>query len=287
MKLLCCLSIIVTLIIILFILFRLRTIKQDKQHKKDIAIALLVRNPVDFPLWLKHHRNMGISKFFIRLEDSSGFEDYLKTQSDIEYEIGYSSKENNYKTLQDRQLTFVNKCLKKCLNTNIKWIFHIDSDELLDGSLDFLNTLGPEYKTIKIQNAEAMYNENEESCFSSKHFLMCSKGASCRSYVNGKSAGRTESGVYLAGPHDFYFNNGNNNNYDVPFDKLHVLHFDSCSFGAWVEKFKHLSNVDNSKNPTPFKYYNNSISVSKDAFELYREATKIKDTNKDLIYKLV
>lgn len=291
MKSLCCFLLIVLTILIfhlLFILLRKPSLKRgEEKHtikpKKvtKIAIATLVRKPVDFPLWLRHHRDMGVTNFFIRVEDTPGLEDYLKTQKDIEYELGFSSRENNYETLQKRQLEFVNKCLEKCIDKDIKWIFHIDCDELLEGDIDFLNGLSEEVKTIKLENAEAMYNEEEETCFSAKDFMMCSKGAPCRSYVNGKSGGRCESGVHLAGPHDFYYNGGAEKNYNVPFDQLHVLHFDSCSFGGWIEKFKHLSKTDGQM---PFSYYNNSIEKAKDAFSVYRESTKVKDIDKQLIY---
>ena len=40
-----------------------------KSSKKRIGIANMMKNPTDLPLWLKYHRNLGISKFFIRIED--------------------------------------------------------------------------------------------------------------------------------------------------------------------------------------------------------------------------
>ena len=84
------------LIFVLFILISIFFIKQDEKPKGDvleeleffsnqepckskIAIATQVRRPIDFPLWLKYHRNFGIKKFYIRLEDSPGTAEYLRT----------------------------------------------------------------------------------------------------------------------------------------------------------------------------------------------------------------
>ena len=127
-----------------------------------------------------------------------------------------------------------------------------------------------------MENVEAMFSDDETTCFSSKKFLKCSRGAPCRSYSNGKAGGRTIDGVYLAGPHNFYYKGKYEDyNYEVPFELLHVLHFDSCSFGSWVEKFNHLGKKNEDK--IPFPYYNESINVAKEAFEKYKENTKIKD----------
>jgi hypothetical protein len=128
-------------------------------------------------------------------------------------------------------------------------------------------------------NAEAVFNEKQKknTCFSATKFLRCDKGAPCKSYVNGKSGGRTNvDGVYLAGPHDFGFSlDSKHEHFMIPFDQLHILHFEGCSFGGWVEKYYHLSKNDN--NDMPFPYYKESIVASKKAHELYKE-NKMPDT---------
>lgn len=246
-----------------------------------IGIALMMRRPIDLPLWLKHHRQMGVKKFYIRLEDSPGLEDYLSTQPDIYFEVKTSDKSNNYETIQVRQIEFANRMLVKAREENVGWLFHIDVDELLEGSLDFLDNLPNNVTTIKIQNAEAIYDEDEPTCFSASKFIKCSEiGAQCRAYVNGKGAGRVVDNVTLAGPHDFAFY-GKIEPFNVPFEQLHVLHFDSCTFASWTDKFKHLGK--NKKGDIPFGYYNESIKASSDAFDVYKKFVMQKIEN-DTVY---
>lgn len=239
----------------------------------SVAIVALVRKPPDITLWLNKLRDIGVVHFFLRVEDTIELKEFLIKQQDVTFEMGTSSKENNYESLQRRQISFVNNSIQMAASMDIDWIFHIDSDELLEGSFEFLDTLDPHYKCVKIENAEAIYSENQETCFSSKKFIRCSeKGAMCRSYVNGKAGARVISGVHLAGPHDFGYKGvvGGDDTYKVPFDELHVLHFDSCTFGSWIEKFYHLGK---NGTDTPFQYYNDSIEQVKKAYETYKKYT--------------
>lgn len=250
------------------------------------AIITLVRKPVDFPLWLKHHRDMGIGHFYIRIEDSPGWEEYFKSQPDIVYEIGESDKNNNYQTLQTRQISYVDKCLKQAQNDNISWAFFIDADEMLEGDLSFLDSLPPTKKTLKMHNVEAIYTGEENTCFDAKTFIKCHEKGKCRSYVNGKAGGRIENDITIAGPHDFMYKStiAGNHLYAVPFETLHVLHFDSCSFGSWVEKFHHLSK-NAIPDKIPFPYYKESIELAKSTYEAYNKLTmNVSEENKDKLY---
>lgn len=260
-----------------------RAVKESFQGSSKVAVAVLMRKPIDIFLWLKHHRDLGISHFFLRIEDTPGLDEFLKTQPDITYEMKESSKENNYETLQVRQIEFVNQSMQKAKRMGIQWMFHIDADELLEGSLSFLDKLEEKYKCVKIENVEALYEEGQESCFSAKRFLKCSdKGVQCRSYVNGKGGGRIVDGVALGGPHDFTYNGKiGDETYKVPFDKLHVLHFDSCTFGSWSEKFQHLSK---GAKDVPFAYYNDSMDAAVKAYEIYKKYTMLKDVDPSQVY---
>jgi hypothetical protein len=281
---------IVALVIILIIAIMLGSRRYPKiEHfiqqenvvlpKSKIAIACLMRKPIDLAEWLKHHRDIGIVKFYIRLEDSPTFADYLDIQPDVSYISSESDKDgNNYETLQTRQGEYVNKCLQDAAVEGIDWIFHIDADELLHGDLSFLDDLDAKYKCIKIQNAEAIFDEGQDSCFAAKRFLKCHAGAPCKSYVNGKAAGRVHQGVFLNGPHAFAYNGsgndgeagGSNYTYDVPFEKLHLLHYDACTFGSWAEKYIHLAKTDKKKD-IPFAYYKDSIDAVEKAYKIYKE----------------
>jgi hypothetical protein len=250
------------------------------------AIITLVRKPVDFPLWMKYHRDMGIGHFYIRIEDSPGWEEYFKSQPDITYEVGESDKNNNYETLQTRQISYVGKCLKQAQQHNVSWAFFIDADEMLEGDLSFLDTLSPAKNTLKIHNVEAIYDGTENTCFDAKTFVKCHEKGSCRSYVNGKAGGRIENGITIAGPHDFMYNSKTNGPhlYKVPFELLHILHFDSCSFGSWVEKFHHLSK-NAIPDKIPFPYYKESIELAKSTYDAYNKLTmNVHNQDKDNLY---
>lgn len=256
----------IVIIILLFLICHLVSIS------KGVAIVCLVRKPIDIPLWISHHRSMGVTQFYIRLEDSPGWESYLRDQPDVVLKIASSDKHgNNYETLMNRQIEFVNWATQHAIG-KCSWIFHIDCDELLHGDLAFLWRLPKTIKCIHMTNVEAIYDkENNDTCFSSKKFLKCSSGAPCKSYANGKAGARVQRGVMLAGPHYFSYNNEyiGEHLYEVPFEKLHVLHFDACSFGSWVEKYHHLGK--NKKDNIPFEYYNESIKASEAAFEVYEK----------------
>lgn len=243
----------------------------------NVAIATCVRKPVDFSLWLKHHRKLGISRFYVRVEDTPELEDYLANQPDIVLEMGHSDKSgNNYQTIQTRQVNFVNQSLEHALREHrVEWLFNIDADELLYGSLDWLNQLDAKYKTIKLRNVEAVYDGSETHCFSCRKFRQCGEeGVKCRAYANGKGGGRVVTGVTQIGCHDFGVDGKHEGDfvYMASSTQLQVLHFDSCSFGSWAEKFKHMSHNQHSE--IPFEYYHESMKAVKSAWETYAKYTQ-------------
>lgn len=251
--------------------------KKYPPPKSRIAIAVQMRKPIDLPLWLKHHREIGIVKFYIRIEDSPGWEDYLQVQPDVEYELGHSdSKGNNYETVVDRQVDWVNRCMKKAREENIDWIFNIDADELLHGDLSSIDNIKSTFKCIRLENAEAIYTESNDTCFASRKFIRCKNSHDCKAYVNGKGGGRIEDGVKQAGAHHFEYKGEieGKHVYEMPFTTMRVLHFDSCSLGSWMEKFHHLAK--NKKDNIPFPYYYESMDVIENAYEVYKKH-KIRD----------
>jgi hypothetical protein len=258
----------------------------DPNAKVKLGIAALMRKPIDLALWLEHHRKIGIHRFYIRLEDSPGVAAYIKGQPDVWMEEGESDPHNNYTTLQTRQITFVNQVLPMARADGIDWVFHTDVDELIEGDpIKVLGDLDASYKVGKLENAEAVYESEEPTCFSAKKFIRCGKGGPCTAYANGKGVGRTVEGVTLAGPHDFFYNGKLNHTatYKIPFDALHILHYDSCTLGAWLEKFQHLSK--NAKlDDIVFPYYKKSIEAAKSAVEVYKEHKMREDLQPEWTY---
>lgn len=259
--------------IILGFLWQQRNLPPSTDHPLKIAIAVMMRKPTDVALWFEHHRQVGVSQFYVRLEDSPGVASFLRSQKDVYFEEGSSDSENNYTTQITRQRDFVNAMLPKAAEEAMDWIVHIDVDELLEG--DLIKTLQDVPKSMmigKLKNAEAVYGEGEPTCFSAKKFIRCDKGGPCTAYVNGKGCARPVPGVALGGAHDFVYKGKVDPavTYQIPFDDLRVLHYDSCSLGTWLEKFAHMSKKAKLEDIV-FPYYKKSIEVAVKAKELYKE----------------
>lgn len=267
------LALLIAIAIVVIFVWREKDPLPTSNHPVKIAIAVMMRKPTDVALWFEHHRQIGISRFYVRLEDSPGVASFLRTQSDVYFEEGVSDTENNYTNQITRQRDFVNKMMPKARKDGMEWVVHIDVDELLEG--DVLKTLGDIPATLligKLKNAEAVYREGEPTCFSSKKFIRCDKGGPCTAYVNGKGIGRTVEGVTLGGAHDFVYRGKVDPvvTYQIPFDDLHVLHYDSCTLGTWLEKFAHMSKKAK-LDDIVFPYYKKSIEVAVKAKEMYKE----------------
>ena len=192
---------------------------------------------------------------------------------DVVLEIGNSDNTgNNYSTLIERQIKFVNETLEKSKSMkDIEWLIHIDADELLHGDIHTIEEIPQKMKALKMENAEAIFEETKQgSCFSSTNFIKCNEVSQCKSYINGKAGGRIhDPRVICLGPHDFGYKDATENiTFKIPFEKLHILHFEGCTFGGWVEKYYHLSK--NNKTDLPFKYYKESIEKAKDTYEFYK-----------------
>jgi hypothetical protein len=254
--------------------------------RPQVAIAVMMRRPTDVALWMEHHRNAGIGRFYVRIEDSPGVVAYLRTQEDVYYEVGKSDEENNYTNQITRQRDFVNSILPRAREEGMDWVIHIDIDELLEG--DVLGVLAkiPATQLIgKLKNAEAVYEEGEPTCFSAKKFIRCDKGGPCTAYVNGKGCGRPVEGVTLGGAHDFVYNGvvDPTVTYQIPFDDLHVLHYDSCTLGSWLEKFAHMSKKAK-LDDIVFPYYKKSIEVAVQAKDVYEKNKMRKDMHPNWTY---
>ena len=261
-----------------------------------VGIASVMRKPIDLPLWFRHHRNvLGVQRFYIRLEDAGEVsleEEFLKlsplTQGAVRYELGHSDfkERDNFKSLQQRQIEFVNRSLQHAKDDGVDVLFHIDSDDLLDGSLEFLKSIPENVKCLHIENVEALYEESnatkQPGCFSATKFIRCAaadaepgNNAQCVSYINGKGAAIVSAvpDVQLDGPHRFSYRgsvDGADFVFKVPQDTLRVLHFDSCSFASWVEKFHNLSgHSPTPEDKIPFPYYTESIEAAKQAYAVY------------------
>ena len=266
----------VVAICIYIMLYRVTALETfEVRPKSRIAIATLMRSPLELPYWMQRYRDQGVVGFFIRLEDSPNWVRYLQDQPDVfDLEIGQSQPgTSNYHSLMDRQQTYVDKVLHDLAGAHdIDFVLHLDQDELLDGSLDVFDLMQQDIKTVHLENFEAVYDVDSQSsaCFEAVEFVRC-KHSKCRSYANGKGGGRPMNDVSFAGPHYFKYREQMTGAHhrEIPPDVLRVLHFDSCTLGAFVSKFHHIGKKVDLKN-IPFSAYPDAIRASTQAHEVYR-----------------
>jgi hypothetical protein len=231
----------------------------------------MIKHPVDIHIWLHHYLyTLHFSHIFIFIDNHPELYKQLQKYPSDKIYLYHSTndiKKDKYLNLQLQQQIFINKILKLCYQLKIKYLFHVDDDELLvvskkyDYSLkEFLRLQKQKYQKythLKIQNIEAIFDPSQTKyCLFSKYFIPCHK-MKCKSYSNGKSiAYLSHSNIYSLGSHDF-----SGNSFKVDPSDILLLHFDSCSFQKWYQKFSILSNNISQKvfNSIPFDYYKTSI----------------------------
>lgn len=237
----------------------------DPVSNRRVATVSMMKDPKNIEEWLKHHRDMGIVRFYIRLEETPELDAFLQAQPDVVVMKGSSTGKNEYSEIQVRQKKMVDAALAQGLQSgDVDWLIHIDADELLHGSLDEIYEMPASARTFWMQNEEAVYENipgKKDSCFDASEFRNCdSQGVHCVSYVNGKGGGRVTEDVSLGGPHRF--DTSKPGNQQIKLEKLVVRHFESCDYESYRKKFMHLAKNDDTEK-IPFSYYNESIEAAR------------------------
>lgn len=253
-----------------------KRISVEKYHKKikqqggdiannsKVALVTLTKNPEDFAIWLNYHLNtIKVDHIFLRVENTPNIKSLINKYTNVSaIYINDVDHQNEYWSLIDKQTNFINDCINSCIDKKIDYIHHIDDDELLMLSdkyntiQDFFKTIDSKYDNIHFKNVEAVFSRNKKNCFDTTKFLNCSTGK-CKSYANGKSSGKISNNLKPHGPHFF---RGTTLNVDI--NDAVILHFDSCNYNKWFDKFKNLSNINEDElNRIPFPYYKDSIKL--------------------------
>ena len=263
----------ISIIIMLFTI--LITRKENIEMFSDVAkigiVSMVTKHP-DFDFWIDYHLNkLGVDHIFLRVEDAPHYKEIIDQYS-TKITASYHSKEDidtkhNYLTIMDRQKENVNSACQKAREMGIDFLFHCDADELIHviSSRDslkqnirrYLNKVKEEDENVScihFKNFEAVFPKMSDKCFTTNKFIDCKKGR-CLSYANGKSCGLVQRGAKFRGPHYF-----SGKNYNMPDDKIVVLHYDSCTYKQWHTKFNLLKDTDEEKmKKIPFPFYKNSI----------------------------
>lgn len=263
-----------------------------------VAIVSVSRRPPDLKAWLKYHLEYaGVDHIFLQIEDTpdiqaflnslsaksrerltfwSDAEESVKTEGSGDSDKGQRPKDD-YTTLQARQIATMSRARVMASKLGIDWLVHIDDDELLYSPTkrpvgQVLAGIPAVYWQAYIPNVEAVYKSSDvKSCFAETSEVNTNPYAFV-SYANGKSAvrvgGRTD--LIPAGPHQWKSSSGLDLS-SVQLDRepfgapVLVVHFESCPFSRWEDKYWELGNTSPDKLASiPFQFYRDSIARFQD-----------------------
>lgn len=253
------------------IITRKKNIEKFSDMGKIAIVSMVTKHP-DFDFWIDYYINkLGIDHIFLRVEDSPHYKEIIDKYP-TQITATYHSKEDidikhNYFTIMDRQRDTVNSACKKAKEMGIDFLFHCDTDELIHvvSSKQYLKQNLRKYlnqvkdtdekvSCIHFKNFEAVFPKMSDKCFTTDKFINCKTGR-CLSYANGKSCGLVQRGAKFMGGHYF-----TGKIYNMPDDKIVILHYDSCTYKQWHTKFNLLKDTSEEKmKKIPFPFYKNSI----------------------------
>jgi len=254
--------------------------------QEKVAIVMLSRHPPDVNSWLKYHLNyMKVDHIFMEVEDTPAFDTIWNSlPSDIQQKVTVtkapptgtatdSRPRDDYETLQARQVKAMQLARDNARRLGIQWLIHIDDDELLYTPLQrpigqILGSMPDGFDQAYIPNVEAVYPSAEiKSCFTETHQANVNRYKFV-SYANGKAAVRLANPVlFPAGPHQWR-TTGNLEPNSIHLDQepfgapMMVVHYESCPFSRWEDKFWELGNTPPEKvSKIPFPFYKDSINT--------------------------
>eukprot|EP00931_Biecheleriopsis_adriatica_P074239 TRINITY_DN48343_c0_g1_i1.p1 TRINITY_DN48343_c0_g1~~TRINITY_DN48343_c0_g1_i1.p1 ORF type:complete len:498 (+),score=103.80 TRINITY_DN48343_c0_g1_i1:91-1584(+) len=268
-------------------------LSQKTVQAAKVAIVMLSRHPPDLLTWLRYHlHHVGVQHVFIKAEESPTIEEAMsQLSSDDRSRVTLwkleaidslqadlltahdSRPQDDYTTLQSRQMTTMARAKEESEKMGIDWLIHIDDDELLYAPQhrkigDLLANMPENFLQAYMPNVEAVYESADvKSCFMETKKVNLNRVA-FQSYANGKAAVRIGKGeVRPAGPHQWRdVNNAELNSIHMdkePFGApVMVVHFESCPFSRWQDKFWELGNTSPDQvRKIPFPFYRDSITT--------------------------
>mmetsp|Transcript_84855 Transcript_84855/g.248726 ORF Transcript_84855/g.248726 Transcript_84855/m.248726 type:complete len:515 (+) Transcript_84855:93-1637(+) len=249
------------------------------------AIVMLSRHPSDLHAWLRYHLDYAqVQHVFLDVEDTPEFNSTwsklsvaIRQRVTLWYGTPANSRSSeprprdDYESLQARQVAAMRRAKAEAAGMGIEWLVHIDDDELLYAPSgrrvgEVFAALPKDFSQAFIPNVEAVYDSaSVQSCFSETSRVNVNP-MTFASYANGKAAVRVaDADASPAGPHMWRTSWGP----DLP--SLHlskepfgspllVVHFESCPFTRWEDKFWELGNTSPEKiSAIPFRFYQDSI----------------------------
>jgi hypothetical protein len=205
-------------------------------EKRDrVAIVSLVKEPHNMDTWISHHRDrMNIDRFYLFADDDD--EDFGNVQvvKNWKGRLGYSWDANldEPANVRVRQELIFNEGQRLAQQDGIKYLVHIDSDELLWGR-------DPARVFSKYPDSTSFHMKNEELAPDRMDYQNCflegtkfhSDPSRFTAYGNGKAAGVVGRCSWF-GPH---YIKGQNTK-ELSEDELRVLHYPSCNINETLKR---------------------------------------------------
>jgi len=213
-----------------------------KSRREKVCIVSLVKEPHQFQTWIDHHKN--IDKFYIFQDDDDEElgvrDDRLILVKNWKDPLGFKwddTKDEPINRNRKQRLAF-EAGHRMAIQDNMKYIIHIDSDELLHGQ-------DPSKVFSKYPEATVFHMKNEELAPTRHNYNNCFReGSRFHSdqdrfigYGNGKAAGVVGKCRWY-GPH--YFRGGPS--VDIPREELLVLHYPACNIEETIKRARQYGN---------------------------------------------
>lgn len=226
-------AILILLVVIGVVIFR--------QPRHKTAIVSLVKDPHAFETWVTYHKEkMKIDKFYVFLDDEKevlNFDDpALEVHRDWKGRLGFefNDKIDEPANVRVKQQLVTEEGSRLAEKDGIKYLVHIDSDELLYGPR-------PAADVFSSYPADAFHMKNSELAPDRKDYKNCFMEGTWFhgdprkfiAYGNGKGAGVVGQSL-PHGPHNFK----GGRVVDVPEDELKVLHYPSCNIDETLKRAK-------------------------------------------------
>jgi len=231
------------LAIVVFLTFVV--LSQTNDHK--LAVVSLVKSPHAFETWFKYHKEiMGVNKFYIFMDDENEKlevnDPSLIVDQNWKDRLGYQfdSKIDEPANVRVKQDLIVREGMRMAEADNMKYIVHIDSDELLYGPR-------PASQTFARYSESSFHMKNIEMAPDRKDYKNCflegtyfhGDPTKFIAYGNGKAGGvigKSEPN----GPHQFKSHSGGVA--EIPEDDLKILHYPSCNIEETMKRAKNYGN---------------------------------------------
>lgn len=227
-----------------------------------LAVVSMTREPIAFESWLRHHRALGVERFYLFVDATPALETALRRSPWREWVHLHTLPADvpSYTRLIDRQTVLVDAMIGLARADGMTHLAHIDDDELLfcpHGPTPFFRQLAAAtVSSIHLHNLEAVYARSEcADPFRHVH-RFSARPSHFTAYANGKSIGNlADRHLASFGPHFFTGEIA-----EMPADAGVVLHYESSCVERWQRKFAAYARDSPTACQIPFAFYCASLA---------------------------